>query len=101
MDDIDAVLAFFEARRGRMHGFRWKDWTDFQTGRPSREVGFEDEIIAVGDEVSVGESQLRVSAVLTYRPDQSIGFASLAPSLLVNLGDLPTTGLISEGSRVE
>ncbi|SDY49375.1 TIGR02217 family protein [Lentibacter algarum] len=52
MDDIDAVLAFFEARRGRMHGFRWKDWTDFQTGRPSREVGFEDEIIAVGDEVT-------------------------------------------------
>jgi putative ABC transport system permease protein len=38
--------------------------------------------------------------VLTYRPDQSIGFASLAPSLLMNLGDIPATGLISEGSRV-
>ena len=56
--------------------------------------------LEVGDQVSVGESQLTVSAVLTYRPDQSIGFASLAPSLLVNLDDLPATGLISEGSRV-
>jgi putative ABC transport system permease protein len=41
-----------------------------------------------------------VSAVLTYRPDQSVGFASLAPSLLVNIADIPDTKLIGEGSRV-
>lgn len=52
MDDIEAVLAFFEARRGRLHGFRWKDWSDYKTGKPSREVTFEDEIIALGDEVT-------------------------------------------------
>ncbi len=52
MDDIDKVLAFFEARRGRMHGFRWKDWSDFKTGVPSREVSFEDEVIALGDEAT-------------------------------------------------
>ncbi len=56
--------------------------------------------ISVGDTVSVGEADLEVAAVLTYRPDQSIGFASLAPSILVNLGDMPRTGLITEGSRV-
>ncbi len=56
--------------------------------------------LSVGDYVSVGESELRIDAVLTYRPDQSIGFASLAPSLLVNLLDLPATALINEGSRV-
>ncbi len=54
----------------------------------------------VGDFVLLGETEMRVSAVLTYRPDQSIGFASLAPSLLVNIADIPATGLISEGSRV-
>jgi len=54
----------------------------------------------VGDDILVGEKTLRVAAVLTYRPDQSIGFASLAPSLLVNVADIPGTGLISEGSRV-
>ncbi len=42
----------------------------------------------VGDLLSVGSPDLRVSAVLTYRPDQSIGFASLAPSLLMNIGDV-------------
>ena len=56
--------------------------------------------LSVGDNISVGESELRIGAVLTYRPDQSMGFASLAPSLLVNIQDIPATGLINEGSRV-
>lgn len=56
--------------------------------------------VAVGDTVSLGETDMRVAAVLTYRPDQSIGFASLAPSVLVNIDDIPATGLINEGSRV-
>ena len=54
----------------------------------------------VGDRIEVGEAHLTIDAVLTYRPDQSIGFASLAPSVLVNLADLPSTALINEGSRV-
>jgi putative ABC transport system permease protein len=54
----------------------------------------------VGETLAVGELDLTVSAVLTYRPDQSIGFASLAPSLLLNLDDIADTGLIGEGSRV-
>ena len=29
-DDLAAVVAFFEARNGRLHGFRWKDWGDYQ-----------------------------------------------------------------------
>ena len=56
--------------------------------------------VNVGDSVSVGEIDMNISAVLTYRPDQSIGFASLAPSIVVNLVDMPSTGLINEGSRV-
>jgi len=56
--------------------------------------------VSVGDYISVGESDLKIEAVLRYRPDQSIGFASLAPSLLIGIGDLPATALISEGSRV-
>lgn len=54
----------------------------------------------VGDSLSVGELDLLVSAVLIYRPDQSIGFASLAPSLMMNIGDIGSSGLIGEGSRV-
>jgi putative ABC transport system permease protein len=55
---------------------------------------------SVGDSISVGDSDLIIAAVLTYRPDQSIGFASLAPSVLVNIDDIPASGLIKEGSRV-
>ncbi len=54
----------------------------------------------VGDRLAIGDSDLKVTAVLTYRPDQSIGFASLAPSLLLNIGDIEATGLVAEGSRV-
>jgi len=56
--------------------------------------------VSVGDYVSVGESKMRIDAVLRYRPDQSIGFASLAPSLLIGTRDLPSTGLVTVGSRV-
>ncbi len=30
--DIDTVKAFFYAREGRAHGFRFKDWADFRIG---------------------------------------------------------------------
>jgi putative ABC transport system permease protein len=56
--------------------------------------------VSVGDYISIGESEMRIDAVLRYRPDQSIGFASLAPSLVIDTRDLPATGLVNEGSRV-
>ncbi|MDH3334850.1 MAG: FtsX-like permease family protein, partial [Gammaproteobacteria bacterium] len=54
----------------------------------------------VGDLLDIGELQLRVAAVLTYRPDQSIGFASLAPTVMMNIADIDASGLVGEGSRV-
>lgn len=56
--------------------------------------------VDVGDRIAVGELEVTVDAVLTYRPDQSIGFASLAPSLLLNMEDMEATGLVSTGSRI-
>lgn len=35
-DDLAAVVAFFEARNGRLHGFRFKDWADFKSCLPSQ-----------------------------------------------------------------
>ena len=34
LDDFAALIAFFEARRGQLHGFRWKDWADYKTCLP-------------------------------------------------------------------
>jgi uncharacterized protein (TIGR02217 family) len=48
-DDLAAVVAFFEARNGRLHGFRFKDWADFKSCLPSRAVSAEDQLLGVGD----------------------------------------------------
>ncbi|TCP61929.1 uncharacterized protein (TIGR02217 family) [Rhodovulum bhavnagarense] len=49
LDDIEALIAFFEARRGQLYGFRWKDWSDYKSCPPSRQVAFDDQVIALGD----------------------------------------------------
>lgn len=49
LDDVADVIAFFEARRGRLYGFRWKDWADYKSARPSRPVAHDDQIIGRGD----------------------------------------------------
>ncbi len=75
------------------------------TGIPARgEVWAEGRLLAtigaaVGDEVSIGAANLRVSRALVTRPDQGSSFTELAPSLLMNVEDLPSTGLIQPGSR--
>lgn len=48
-DDLAAVIAFFEARNGRLHGFRWKDWGDFKSGLPSAPTTPIDQALATGD----------------------------------------------------
>jgi putative ABC transport system permease protein len=56
--------------------------------------------IAVGDTIQIGSSQLRVTQVLEYRPDQEMGFLSMAPAVLVNLEDVPAMNVVQAGSRV-
>ncbi|MBE9477111.1 MAG: DUF2460 domain-containing protein, partial [Proteobacteria bacterium] len=53
LDDMDAVIAFYEARRGALNGFRWKDWTDYKSSLPSLAPDFLDQEIGVGDDVTV------------------------------------------------
>ena len=48
-DDLAAVVAFFEARNGRLHGFRFKDWADYKSGLPSQTPGPQDQLIGDGD----------------------------------------------------
>ena len=45
------VLAFFEERRGRLYGFRWRDRLDFQSGLPGTNPSPLDQNIGVGDGV--------------------------------------------------
>ncbi|MCZ7675986.1 MAG: DUF2460 domain-containing protein [Roseovarius sp.] len=49
LDDIETLIAFFEARQGQIHGFRWKDWTDYKSCPARAEPGAGDQLIGVGD----------------------------------------------------
>lgn len=52
IDDLQVVIGFFEARMGQMHAFRWKDWSDYRSGRAAREPVFDDQSIGYGDGVT-------------------------------------------------
>jgi len=56
--------------------------------------------IDVGARVQVGNRHLLISRVLDYQPDQNPGFMNLAPSLLVNMADIPAMDVLRPGSRV-
>ena len=51
-NDLHAVIAFFEARNGRLHGFRWKDWADFKSVPPQSAISAADQSIGTGDGVT-------------------------------------------------
>ncbi len=54
----------------------------------------------IGTDLTIGALPLKVTQVLDYRPDQGSQFIDLAPSLILNLEDLPATELVQPGSRV-
>jgi uncharacterized protein (TIGR02217 family) len=49
LDDVAALIAFFEARGGQLFGFRWKDWADYKSCRPSGQIAETDQEIGTGD----------------------------------------------------
>ncbi len=51
LDDMATLTAFFEARRGRLYGFRFRDFADFKSCAPGATVAPTDQVIGVGDGV--------------------------------------------------
>ncbi|MEM9755777.1 MAG: DUF2460 domain-containing protein [Pseudomonadota bacterium] len=49
LDDVETLIAFFEARRGQLYGFRWKDWSDYKSCAPSKPPAFTDQLLGHGD----------------------------------------------------
>ena len=56
--------------------------------------------LAVGDEITLGRAQFRITAVLTHEPDRGGDLFSIGPRLLMNLHDVAVTQLIQTGSRI-
>ncbi len=48
LNDLNAVIAFFEERRGRLYGFRWRDHADWKSCPPMAVTSALDQQIGVG-----------------------------------------------------
>lgn len=61
IDDLYAVLAFFEARSGALYGFRFRDPVDFRSGPPGRAPLATDQLLGTAT-----GSQTRFALIKTY-----------------------------------
>jgi uncharacterized protein (TIGR02217 family) len=53
LDDLETLVAFFEARQGRLHAFRWKDWGDYRSAPASQGLSAYDQLLGLADGVGV------------------------------------------------
>ena len=49
LDELHALIAFFEARRGKLHGFRFRDPFDFKSCAPMQTPAPSDQEIGIGN----------------------------------------------------
>ena len=49
LNDLYTVIAFFEERRGRLYGFRWRDPSDYKSSPPQTPITATDQLIGTGD----------------------------------------------------
>jgi uncharacterized protein (TIGR02217 family) len=63
---LSQAIAFFEERRGRLHGFRWRDRLDHSSAAPEAAIGALDQLIGYGD-----GTQSAFALTKTYGADYS------------------------------
>jgi putative ABC transport system permease protein len=57
--------------------------------------------VAVGEQVTIGEAKFTVAAAARTEPDQGASFYGYGPRVLMHYDDIPATGIVQPGSRVE
>jgi uncharacterized protein (TIGR02217 family) len=90
VSDLQQVIAFFEARRGRLYAFRYKDFTDFKSCAPSATVAATDQVIGTGTGTA-NTFQLVKHYGAPLRDYQRSIFAPVAGTVLVAVNGTPTT----------
>ena len=56
--------------------------------------------LKIGDGLELGDTTLRVAALIAIEPDRGTGFAALAPRVMFNVADVAATGLVQPSSRI-
>jgi putative ABC transport system permease protein len=57
--------------------------------------------VAIGDWIEVGNQRLTITQVITDEPDRGGSFFDLGPRLLMRMADVPGTGVVRPGSRLD
>jgi uncharacterized protein (TIGR02217 family) len=68
-DALSQVIAFFEERRGRLYGFRWRDRLDHSSAAPDTAVSATDQVIGTGDGLTDTFALVKIYGAL-YSPYQ-------------------------------
>jgi putative ABC transport system permease protein len=56
--------------------------------------------LKIGDPLLLGDASLRIAQSIVNEPDRGTGMMSFAPRVMLNVADLPATGLVQPASRV-
>ena len=56
--------------------------------------------LSMGDFLLLGDAQLRIGRLIALEPDRGGGFTGFAPRAMLNVADMPATGLVQPASRI-
>jgi uncharacterized protein (TIGR02217 family) len=90
LDDLNAVIAFFEERRGRLHGFRWRDHADWKSCPPGRQPTALDQLIGTGD-ATTAQFQLGKIYGASFAPWTRIVAKPVQGTVQIAVGGTPRT----------
>jgi uncharacterized protein (TIGR02217 family) len=88
--DVQDVVDFFEARRGRLHAFRFKDHADFKSCNATGTPAATDQVIGTGNGTTAS-FQLVKTYGAPVRPYARTVFAPVAGTVLVAINGAATT----------
>lgn len=91
---IHTLIGFFEERRGQLHGFRWRDRSDWKSGPPDAAPLPGDQTIGAGDGVAT-EFQLIKTYGGAFAPFQRVIAKPVAGTVRIALDGFEQ----SEGSQ--
>ena len=105
IDQLHDVISFFEERRGRLYGFRWRDHSDWKSCAPAATPAALDQVIGSGDGI-LAAFQLKKAYGSAFAPWSRAIKKPVAGSVLVAVAGVartagthfvadPATGLVT------
>jgi uncharacterized protein (TIGR02217 family) len=95
LDSLQAVVAFFEARGGRLSGFRFRDALDDRSCAPGGTVSAVDQVIGTGDGVTAAFQLVKAYGTYARRILKPV-----AGSVLVAVDGAPVSAGVDETTGI-